>query len=412
MNNISLPQLAWAETKEREFAVPARWKIETCDMAGAGKPALKAAAIRAALEKPIGAKPLAELAKGKKEAVIIFDDMSRVTRTYEIVPHVIRALHEGGVGDDHIRFVCALGCHGALTRVDFAKKLGEDIVARYPVYNHNPFGNCVAVGTTRTYRTEVYVNEEVMRCDIKVAIGGTVPHPLSGFGGGGKIILPGVTSFATTQHNHHETYHDMVDKRGKLGQGIFDENPMRFDIEEAAELAGLDFIINILFNKWGEPAAIFAGALKPAFAAAVAEAKKHYFTPRVMDRDISIANSFIKGNEASLGLGIAHRAIAPKGGDLVLIANEPAGQVVHYLLGPFGENSFGPEHQTSFVPAYVNRVIIFTEYPDMAGRGWYAKSDKVFFMDRWEDVVRVLKSDYPGAASVAVFPNSEIQYTK
>lgn len=412
MNTILLPQIAWQDTKEREFPVPARWKIETCDMNGAGKPGLKPAAIRAAIENPIGTKPLAELARGKKEAAVIFDDMSRVTRTYQIVPHVIRALHEAGVADNHIRFVCALGCHGALTRMDFVKKLGEDVVARYPVFNHNPFGNCVAVGTTKTYQTEVYVNEEVMRCDLKIAIGGTVPHPMSGFGGGGKIILPGVTSFATTQHNHHECYHDMLAMRGKLGQGIFDENPMRFDVEEAAELAGLDFMINLLFNKWGEPAAVFTGALKPAYAASVTEAKKHYFTPRVMDKDISIANSFIKGNEAFIGLGIAYSALGPKGGDVVLIANEPAGQVVHYLLGPFGENSFGPERQRSMVPGIAGRVIIFTEYPDLAGRGWYAKSDKVFFMDRWEDVVKVLKSDYPGSASVAVFPNSEIQYTK
>ena len=97
---------------------------------------------------------------------------------------------------------------------------------------------------------------------------------------------------------------------------------------------------------------------------------------------------------------------------MVLIANEPAGQVVHYLLGPFGENSFGPEHQMSMVPAIANRVIIFTEYPDLAGRGWYARSDKVSFLHKWEDVIRVLKSDYPGSPSVAVFPNAEIQYTK
>jgi len=412
MSIVKLPQLAWYGRKKDEFSLPGRWQVEMCDMAGADKQPLKSADIRAVLTKPIGAKSLRELSKGKKEAVILFDDMSRATRTRDIVPHVLRELSAAGIEDSHIRFVCALGCHAALTRLDFAKKLGEDVLARFPVYNHNPFGNCVLVGKTKTYQTEVYVNEEVMRCDLKVAIGGTVPHPMSGFGGGGKIILPGVTSFATTQHNHHNTYHDMFTLRGKLGQGIFDENPMRFDVEEAAELAGLDFIINVLFNRWGETVGVFAGALKPAYAAAVKESKAHYNTPRVQDKDIAIANSYIKGNEAFIGVSIAYSAISKKGGDVVLIANEPSGQVVHYLLGPFGENSFGPEHQQSGVPPQVNKVIVFTEYPDLVGRGWFAKSEKMMFLHKWSDVLKVLEVDYPASASVAVFPNAEIQYVR
>ena len=116
--------------------------------------------------------------------------------------------------------------------------------------------------------------------------------------------------------------------------GVFDKNPVRFDIEEAAALAGLNFIINVLYNKrGGETAKVFAGALKPAYSAAVSESKKHYFTPAVKDKDIVITNAYIKANEASGCLNIAYPAIGVKGGDIVLVANEPAGQVVHYLLG-------------------------------------------------------------------------------
>jgi len=412
MSIVKVPQLAWFGIKEGEFQLPDRWQVDMRNMTGHDQLKLQPVQIHDALTKPIGTKPLKELARGKKEAVIIFDDMSRVTRASEIVPHVLRELAAGGISDDHIRFVCALGCHGSLTRIDFVKKLGEDVVSRFPVYNHNPFGNCVPIGQTKTYMTPVEVNEEVMRCDLRIAIGGTVPHPMSGFGGGGKIILPGVTSFATTRHNHHDTYRDMFQLRGKLGQGIFDENPMRFDVEEAAELAGLDFMINLLFNKWGEPVQVFAGALKPAYAASVEEAKKHYFTPRVTDKDIVISNAYIKSNEAFLGTAIAYSAIGQKGGDVVLIANEPSGQVVHYLLGPFGRNSYGPEHQRGMVAPQVKKLIIYSEYPDLAGRGWFAQSDKVMFLSKWSEVIKVLIADYPDEAQVAVFPNSEIQYTR
>lgn len=410
MSIIKLPQLAWHGAREQDFHLPDRWQVEICDMSGANKAPLKQADIQNALTRPISTKPLRELAKGKKEIVILFDDMSRVTRTYQIVPFVLQELAEAGIADKQIRFVCALGCHGALTRLDFIKKLGDDVMVRFPVYNHNPFGNCVPVGKTKTYQTEVYVNEEVMKCDLKIAIGGVVPHPMSGFGGGGKIILPGITSFATTQQNHHSTYQSMFTLRGKLGQGIFDENPMRFDVEEAAELTGLDFIINVLYNRNGDSTDIFAGALKPAYDAAIKVSKAHYATPRAKDKDITIANSFIKGNEAFIGLGIANSAIGSKGGVVVLIANEPSGQVTHYLLGPFGENSFGPEHMPSGIPPHVRKAIVFTEYPDLAGRGWFAKSEKIVFVNKWNDVLKALETDYPASASVAVYPNSEIQY--
>jgi nickel-dependent lactate racemase len=336
--------------------------------------------------------------------------MSRVTRTFDIVPHVLQDLAEAGIKDRDIRFVCATGCHGALTRLDFIKKLGENVLERFPVYNHNPFGNCILVGKTKTFGTAVSVNKEVMECDVKIAIGGVVPHGMSGFGGGGKIILPGVAAFDSTRHNHHIAQWELPP--GSIGMGIFDENHVRFDIEEAAKLAGLDFIINVLFNKWGETAKVFAGALKPAYSAAVSESKKHYFTPAVKDKDIVITNAYIKANEASGCLNIAYPAIGVKGGDIVLVANEPAGQVVHYLLGTFGCESCGPEYKVKKVPQQVNKIIVYQKYHDLASRIIFPVSDKVIFMHNWNDVLELLEEDYPTTADVVIFPYAEMQYTK
>lgn len=411
MNSIVVPQLNWYGTKEFKVSLPDRWQVEVGHIAGYDRPALNPADIRTALEKPIGTLPLRQLARGKKEVVILFDDMSRVTRSAQIVPHVLDALAEAGIEDKNIRFICALGCHGALTRIDFAKKLGEDVLARFPVYNHNPFANCVPVGKTKTYGTDVLINAEVMKCDLKIAIGMVVPHPMSGFGGGGKIILPGVSAFSTIQYNHHNTFRDTRELKGKLGIGVFDENPMRFDIEEAAELAGLDFIVNCLINEQGETVRVFAGALKPTYAEAVKTAKAHYLTPTLRDRDIAISNGFIKANESNMGLSIAYPAISRNnGGDAVVMANAPEGMVTHYLLGPWGKELHGPERQAPHIPSHVKRVIIYTEYPDVAGRGWFPNAEKVMFLRKWADVLKTLEADYPSNAKVVIFPNAEIQY--
>ena len=413
MNTVALPQLPWQETKELKIPLPDSWQVEFYHMAGWNRPAMKPEKIKAAITNPIGIPPIRELAEGKREVVIIFDDMTRVTRVAEIVPFVLEELAEAGIPDNRIRFICALGCHGAHNRIDFAKKLGEALLARFPVYNHNPFDHCTYVGTTNTYGTKLYVNEEVMKCDFKIAIGLVVPHPASGFGGGGKMILPGVASFEAVEHNHRTAMKDMMERRENLiyGMGIFDSNPMRFDIEEAATMAGMDVLINCIVNMWGETVSVFAGALQPTYAAAVGEAKSHYYIPEPKGESIVVANTFAKASEAiAVGLDTAFKATSPKGGDVILIANAPEGQVSHYLMGTFGRETEGKLSFRARVPQHVNRVCIFSEYPDLTGRDYIEESDKVFFVDKWDDVLEAFRDSYGTGAKVAVYPSADIQY--
>jgi len=412
MNSIKLPQMAWHETSKLELPLPDSWQVEICNMAGYDRPALKPEEIREAIRSPIGMVPVRELARGKKEVVIVFDDMSRITRVAGIVPSILEELAEAGISDKNIRFICALGCHGALTRIDFAKKLGEETLARFPVFNHNPFGNCTYVGKTATFGTDVYVNEEVMKCDLKIAIGSVVPHPMNGFGGAGKIILPGVTSFDTIVQNHQSFRECMMESREKpiSGMGVFDDNPMRFDVEEAAILTGLDVLVNCIVNSWGETVAVFAGALKPSYTAAVEQAKVHYLTPNIEEKNVVIANGFIKSNEAFIGLGIAYRTVNHKNGDVVLIANNPEGMVTHYLMGPFGTTGKAVMGRPARIPEHVNHLIVYTEYPDLGSRGWFGESDKLMFIHKWDEVLSVLQQSHGADTKVAVYPNPEIQY--
>ena len=412
MNTITLPQLAWYGTKKLELHLPDNWPVELYNMAGWDRTAMKPDEIKASIANPIGTAPIRELARGKNEVVIIFDDMTRVTRVAEIVPFVLEELAQAGIPDNKIRFICGLGNHGALNRLDFSRKLGEEIIARFPVYNHNPFNNCDYVGTT-SYGTRVHVNAEVMKCDLKIAIGCVVPHPVTGFGGGGKLILPGVASIETAEAFHRMPLRAMQEKWAKsaIGMGVFDNNPARYDVEEAAILAGLDVKIDCLLNMWGETTAVFAGALKPTYDAAVNEAIPHYRTPKMKGESIVIANTFTKANEAIMvGLGTAFSAISPDVGDIVLIANAPDGQVTHYLMGWFGNTTSTALRVEARVPQYVNHVIIYSEYPDVTGRRYIEESDKVLFMNNWEDVVQALQEFHGDEARVAVYTSADIQY--
>jgi len=412
MNTIKLPQLAWYGTKELELPVPDSWQVEVCNMAGYNRPAMNPDEIKAAIANPVGVPPIRELARGKNEVVIIFDDMTRVTRIAEIVPFVLQELVEADIPDDRIRFIIALGAHGVANRLDFVKKLGKEVVARFPVYNHSPFNNCTCVGTT-SYGTDVYINAEVMHCDLKIAIGSVVPHPNTGFGGGGKIILPGVSSMETIEHFHRVEGEFKRKYPGEriTGMGVFADNPLRLNIAEAVALVGLDVKIDCLLNVWGETVAIFAGAPEPAYEAAIREAKAHYLTPEAKGKSLVIANTFAKANEAAIvGLSSAFKAISPEGGDVVLISNAPDGQVTHYLLGSFGKTIGGNLRLRVKIPQRLNHLIVYSEYPEVVMRDYFSESDKVLVMHSWDDVLKALQEFHGANAEVTVFPNADIQY--
>ncbi len=410
-NKITLPQLAWHGVKELELTFPDSWEVEVFNMAGYNRPHMKAAEIKQVVADPIGMAPLREYARGKKEVVIIFDDMTRVTRVAEIVPHVLEELAAAGIRDSQIRFIAACGCHGAMDRLDFVKKLGKDVLKRFPVYNHAPYGKCVYAGTTKS-GIKVRINAEVMKCDLKIGVGSIVPHIMAGFGGGNKLVLPGVAAYGTivAMHSSRSPAEQSDFSNTVSGMGLFKDNPRRRDIDEVGDIIGLDMIIDAVVNSWGETVALFAGSPTPTYAAALEEAGKNYLTKAARDKDIVIANTFAKANEAITGLLAAFPSVKKEGGDVVLIANAPEGQMTHYLMGPFGNEIGGKLQLQMKPPPNVNKLILFSEYPELSSKGFLENSDKVVMAFDWQEVLELLGEDHKSGARVAVYPSSDIQY--
>ncbi|MFC1948749.1 lactate racemase domain-containing protein [Chloroflexota bacterium] len=412
MTTIKLPQYLWFEPKDVDFPLPDSWEVTVHNIAGYNRPAMKAEEIRAAVTSPIGMPPLRELAKDRKEVVIIFDDMTRSTRVYEIIPFVLEELAAAGVTDDRIRFIAAVANHQAMDRISMVKKLGEDIVSRFPVYNHCPFMNCTDIGTS-SYGTRAEINSEVMYCDLKIGIGQIVPHPQYGLSGGGKIIIPGVASYDTVVAHHgqtHEAWKQDRVKRGLRPAGVIDNSPINADAQEIARMAGLDMLINCIVNMWGETVDIFTGALEPSYKEAVKEAKTHYKTTNTGDSDIVIANSFIKAAESGMAMANSLQALSPQGGDFVLIGNSPAGQDIHYLFNAFGKTISGSLSRSMMIPPHIHNLIIYNEFPEARSLERFVNREKVLPTSDWKQVIQTLEKSHGDGTKVAVYPSADIQY--
>jgi nickel-dependent lactate racemase len=408
---VKVPQFAWYGDTELELDFPDSWEVIVPKMAGADTPKLTAQQIKEALRSPIGSSRIAELARGKKEVVIIFDDLTRPTKADEIVPHVIDELHEGGIKDENIRFIAALGLHGAMKLMDFQKKLGEGIPKKYLVFNHNPYENCTYLGDT-SRGTPVHVNSELMACDLKIAIGGIVPHPTAGFGGGGKMILPGVSHIDSIASNHRNLC--QLSDSGTLvmdNWGRVDDNIQRLDMEEIARMAGLDFSINALVNIRRDTIGLYAGDLVAAHREGVKMARQVYATEAPSEADIVVSNAYAKGNEAALVQILGSKMLKESGGDAVITANIPEGQICHYLARSFGKDMGGRlwGKQTK-LPPRVNRMFALGPYLDKAGLDWVGPVDQIIVRDTWAEILAELKGSNGHEARAVVIPDGTLQY--
>jgi len=408
---IKVPQFPWYGDTELELDFPDSWEVVVPQMAGKDAPKLSDKEMREAFLNPIGTPRIAELARNKKEVVILFDDLTRPTKIDELLPYVLEELREGGIKDENIRFIAAIGAHGAMKLMDFEKKLGPEIPCKFPVYNHNPYENCTYLGKT-SRGTPVSINNEFMACDLKIAIGSIVPHPTSGFGGGGKMVLPGVAHIDTIAANHRnlcqiaESGSIVLDTWGRV-----DDNAMRLDLEEVARMSGLDVSVNALVNLQRDTIGLFVGDLVEAHREGVKMARKVYTTEAPSEADIVVANAYIKANEAALVVTLGSKMLKEAGGDLVVIGNIPEGQICHYLVRSFGKKMggqlWGPQTK---LPPRVKRMIALGPYLDKAGLDWVGPMDKIIIINSWAEILAMLKKSYGDKAKVVVTPDATLQY--
>jgi nickel-dependent lactate racemase len=410
MKAVTVPRQIWYDEGKFRLTFPESWDVVPCLMNGHKAPRLTQKQIKSALNNPVNSPWLREIARGKNRIAIIFDDISRPTRVADLIPHVLDELKAADVSDSAIRFICAGGAHGAHSYQDFRKKLGQNIMDRFPVYNHNIYENCTYIGET-SLGTPLSVNSEVMSCDLKIGIGSVIPHAQSGFGGGGKIVLPGIAAMDSIEAFHRLEIEAREKGRGStVGPGNYLENPMVSDFTEAANMIGLNFKIDTIINGIGEPCAVFAGEPEAEYQEAVKFALWHYATRPVLDVNIVVVNTYSKGSEGIVGLIMGIQMLMQKGGDLVLIMDCPAGQVVHYLLGSFGMEAQGRLFSAiNFRLPWLKRMLVLSPQFESSMADWLAIPDTIW-VKSWAEVLSILKKDFPGGARAAVVPDGTIQY--
>jgi len=190
-------------------------------------------AVRRSLSHPISSPSLAQLAKGKKRALILTVDNTRPRPTPLLLP-MVELLEKEGLP---ITLLIATGRHRIMTKKELAVHLGANLLKRCRVLCHDPFDEHSMVHRGRTSRgTEIRVHRALFDHDLVLGCGFIEPSYLCGWSGGRKLLMPGVAHHASIDNNHFF----LTDRDTRIGR--LRGNPVSDDAFEFAEDLPLHFI--------------------------------------------------------------------------------------------------------------------------------------------------------------------------
>ena len=228
-------------------------------------PKSEAELVADALANPIGSPKLSELAKGKKNCVIISSDHTRPVPSHIIMPQLLAELRKGNPDID-ITILIATGMHRATTKEELIAKYGKEIAEheKFVIHVSRNDEDMVSVGTLPS-GGDCRINKVAANADLLISEGFIEPHFFAGMSGGRKSVLPGIASKVTVLANHCSEFVNSPNAR----TGILQGNPIHEDMLYAAKAAKLAFICNVVIDADKKVIAAFAGDREKAHYAGV-----------------------------------------------------------------------------------------------------------------------------------------------
>lgn len=204
---------------------------------------------------PIGSAPLQDkVQSGDKVCLVVADVTRSWNRSHEFIRYILDELNLGGVPDKDIYIVFAQGSHRPQTPEEDEIVCGKDVLDRVRTYQHDCQDPTLVDFGTTTMGTPLKLNKHVVDANKVILVDGITTHLFAGYGGGRKLILPGVSGYETIQRNH---CHALAEK---VGGGInpytrslrIDHNPLNDDMVEACRKINPCFLVHSVINADGK----------------------------------------------------------------------------------------------------------------------------------------------------------------
>jgi nickel-dependent lactate racemase len=356
------------------------------------------------------------------EVALLFDDLQRPTPVHLALPEILNRLNKAGIPDKRISGICAVGTHPVLSLEQINNKVGKETSSRLQgrLFSHDSHASDnVIIG--KTHRgTLVEVNQRVAFSDLIIGVGECMPHPDAGFGGGCKIVMPGVCSYRTVA-DHHFTW--MRHRQSRVN--LMDGNFFYEEIADAGRLSRLAFKLDFIINEKKEVIRAFAGNPVNEHKEASRYVASLYSTslPNMADVTITAAFPMEIGVQSTKALAMAGFCTRSGGAIIWIAPQKEAGPILPLIKEMGSPESAGdfhrrliegnvPDHLRSFGISYIMQVVRFKEIAEKfmvfhVTEGLspeQVKMMKFSYSNNVQEAIDQVSSRFP-KADVAIFPS-------
>ncbi|MFQ6092620.1 MAG: nickel-dependent lactate racemase [bacterium] len=323
-------------------------------------------AVQQALTSPIQSPPLREKCKPGEKVAIVLPDITRPFPGRRVLPAILTELNGAGIPDEDVSAIFALGGHRRHTGEEQKQILGETVARRIRYFDSfcEDQGDFVPLGTS-SRGTPVELNRRVVEADRVILAGLITYHYYSGFSGGRKGVVPGISSYDTIQANHKlllnpesGTGHNPNACSGRLKN-----NPVHEDMVEACGMLNPDFSVNLVLNGGKDVLNVFAGDPYAAHESGCRFVESLFGCPIQEKADLVIVSA--GGYPKDINYYQAHKAFdnayyaVKKGGVIIVLAECREG------VGPDGYMEWVKIESTEEIERRLRRRF------EVAGHNWY-----------------------------------------
>jgi len=150
------------------------------------------AALRAALRAPVAGPPLRELVRPGQSVAISMCDGTRAQPRRLMIPAVLEEI-DGIIDPGDVVILVATGTHRGNTDAEIRAMLGDEVVERVRVVNHDSRDRDSLVFLGKHGNdVPVWINRRWLEADVRITTGFVEPHFFAGFSGGPKMVTPGL----------------------------------------------------------------------------------------------------------------------------------------------------------------------------------------------------------------------------
>ncbi len=280
--------------------------------------------IRNAIRYPIASAPLADVARGRRDACIVICDITRPIPNETLLLPVLETLHKANIPAERISILIATGTHRPNLGAELEALIGSEIANQYTIINHDSkdISQHRFLGNSPN-GVPVWLDKAYTDADLKITIGLIEPHFMAGFSGGRKLVMPGIAHFSTIQRWHCPRFLESP----LATNGVVEGNPVHEENLAIARMAKPDFIVDVTLDAANQITGVFAGDMWYAWREGVTFAEKNVRAKVTEPADIVVTSGAGYPLDATFYQtvkGIVGALPAVKRGGTILIASQCA----------------------------------------------------------------------------------------